>query len=185
MLAILGRAKGRSDEPRDLVRPVASILCTLVSDRCQHPQFGRGLEMYLDHIGTVDMFEAGYSVCYPWQQMAEVYSVISSRYKSGSRIGRTVPRPFSLRKTAVAEIRAEAGRRPGVSARSSVATVHGKRAVCGLHGPGCPRPASPSVREETFARGLTTRPGYKRSMYRYHWHERKNGLWAWDHCYGS
>ena len=76
MLAILGRAKGRSDEPRDLVRPVASILCTLVSDRCQHPQFGRGLEMYLDHIGTVDMFEAGYSVCYPWQQMAEVYSDI-------------------------------------------------------------------------------------------------------------
>ena len=111
--------------------------------------------------------------------------VISSRYKSGSPIGRTMHRPFSLRKTAVAEIRAEADRRPGVSARSSVATVHGKRAVCGLRGPGCPRPASPSVREETFARGLTTRPGYKRSMYRYHWREQKNGLWAWDHCYGS
>lgn len=37
MLAMLGRAKGRSDESQDLVRPVASILCTLVSDICQPP----------------------------------------------------------------------------------------------------------------------------------------------------
>ena len=76
MLAILGRAKGRSDESRDLVRPVASILCTLVSHRCQHPQFGRGLEMYLDHIGTVDMFGAGYSLCSHSEQTAEEYSDI-------------------------------------------------------------------------------------------------------------
>ena len=76
MLAILGRAKGRSDEPRDLVRPGASILCTLVSHRCQHPQFGRGLGMYLDHIGTVDMFGAGYSLCTPREHMAEEYSDI-------------------------------------------------------------------------------------------------------------
>ena len=76
MLAILGRAKGRSDKSRDLVRPVASILCTLVSDRCQHPQFGRGLGTSFDHIGTVDMFGAGYSLCSYSEQTAEVYSGI-------------------------------------------------------------------------------------------------------------
>ena len=76
MLAMLGRAKGRSDKSRDLVRPVASILCTLVSHRYQHPQFGRDRGMYLDHIGTVDMFGAGYSLCTPCEHMAEEYSDI-------------------------------------------------------------------------------------------------------------
>ena len=32
--------------------------------------------MYLDHIGTVDMFGAGYSLCSPCEHMAEVYSDI-------------------------------------------------------------------------------------------------------------
>ena len=76
MLAMLGRAKVRSDKSWDLVRPVASILCTLVSHRYQHPQFGRDRGMYLDHIGTVDMFGAGYSLCSPCEHMAEVYSDI-------------------------------------------------------------------------------------------------------------
>jgi len=76
MLAMLGRAKGRSDEPRDLVRPVASILCTLVSYSCQHPQLWRDLGTSFDHIGTVDMFGAGYSLYSPRQQMAEEYSDI-------------------------------------------------------------------------------------------------------------